>query len=251
MRQNAASALDKPGHRWNRQRPTIKKWYRELPAKIGRIPKFNRLGAGNLDNATNNLDMVKQQQALAVANAHSVLLNAGIVATPSPVNLAGANPAISGTYTGTDEGQYVIIYTKVQTAVCIIPSAAWNHLREHKFPITAPAFLYRLVSHGLYLQSPLPIIGRATAGQLIFPTQKLQIIFPVTIQYQSAINPDTGHHQCPSKASPPHNKPSTGQRFFALKAAPALPADVATAQAQLITRKPACRQLYTIITTRY
>ena len=61
-----------------------------------------------LDTAKSNLATTKAQQDTAVANAYSSLLNSTIAAIPSSSNLNSNAPAITGTYTGTEQGVYKI-----------------------------------------------------------------------------------------------------------------------------------------------
>lgn len=61
-----------------------------------------------LDNAKANLDSVKAQQDTAVENAYSTLLNTSVAAIANPGNLDTVMPTISGTYTGTETGSYLI-----------------------------------------------------------------------------------------------------------------------------------------------
>ncbi len=55
-----------------------------------------------------NYTQVVAQQKLAVANALSSELNVGLAAVPSGTNQSTATIAVSGTYTGTQQGSYVI-----------------------------------------------------------------------------------------------------------------------------------------------
>jgi HlyD family secretion protein len=66
----------------------------------------------NLQNSQSNLIIVKAQQDTAVQNSHMALLNTTITAVPSSGNPDAIVPVISGTYTGSAEGEYQItIYT--------------------------------------------------------------------------------------------------------------------------------------------
>ncbi|HVY67803.1 MAG TPA: efflux RND transporter periplasmic adaptor subunit [Patescibacteria group bacterium] len=62
-----------------------------------------------LNTAKTNLQNVQAQQATAVSNAYSALLNSTLSAIPAATNLSGTNVVgISGTYTGADQGVYTI-----------------------------------------------------------------------------------------------------------------------------------------------
>jgi HlyD family secretion protein len=66
----------------------------------------------SLTKAKNDYQTTKQQQAQAVANASLNLLNASLQAQPQPSNIGTTTVTVSGSYTGTDKGQYIItIYT--------------------------------------------------------------------------------------------------------------------------------------------
>lgn len=61
-----------------------------------------------LDNARKSLEDTKKQQATAVSNAYTALLNSTLTAVPGVSNVGTANIAVTGTYTGTATGSYVI-----------------------------------------------------------------------------------------------------------------------------------------------
>lgn len=62
----------------------------------------------SLDSAQANLNNVTQQQNLAVSKAYTDMLNAGLIAVPSVANSSTATATLSGTYAGTQKGQYVL-----------------------------------------------------------------------------------------------------------------------------------------------
>lgn len=61
-----------------------------------------------VDSAKTNLQNVIAQQKVAVENARSAMLNAGLTAVVQSGNSSTGTLAVSGTYTGTQEGQYNI-----------------------------------------------------------------------------------------------------------------------------------------------
>ena len=61
-----------------------------------------------LDNASTSLLSTTKQQDQAVANALSNYLNAGLAAVPNQANAGTGAIAVSGTYNGADQGNYVI-----------------------------------------------------------------------------------------------------------------------------------------------
>ncbi len=69
------------------------------------------LSEAQLAAAKKSLADTEQQQKVAVANAYSAMLNAGLSATPATSNLSTASLSISGTYTG-EPGTYRISLTQ-------------------------------------------------------------------------------------------------------------------------------------------
>ena len=61
-----------------------------------------------LDNAQKTQTATVAQQNLIVNNAQIALLNSGLAATPASGNLSTISPTISGTYTGSAQGEYDI-----------------------------------------------------------------------------------------------------------------------------------------------
>jgi len=61
-----------------------------------------------LQNTQTAYTSTVNQQNTLVANAHSSMLNAGLAAVPSSSNITITNPTVTGTYTGTAEGSYII-----------------------------------------------------------------------------------------------------------------------------------------------
>jgi HlyD family secretion protein len=61
-----------------------------------------------LNNAKLNLDKVKSQQQVLVDNAYQAMLNIGLTAVPHKDNKNTGTPTITGTYTGKQQGEYVI-----------------------------------------------------------------------------------------------------------------------------------------------
>lgn len=62
----------------------------------------------SLDNAKRNLDIVKNQQAVLVKNAYSSMLNSTLQALSNPTNISKPTVSVSGSYTGTEEGTYIL-----------------------------------------------------------------------------------------------------------------------------------------------
>ncbi|MGE5392891.1 MAG: efflux RND transporter periplasmic adaptor subunit, partial [Candidatus Saccharibacteria bacterium] len=60
----------------------------------------------SLTNAKQSLEDVKNQQKVAVENAHRALLSSGVAAVPASYNSGNVTASISGTYNSTEEGTY-------------------------------------------------------------------------------------------------------------------------------------------------
>ncbi len=61
-----------------------------------------------LDNAKKNLEIIKSQQDVAVKNAKNALLNSTPEALANPTNISKPTVVVSGSYSGTEEGTYVL-----------------------------------------------------------------------------------------------------------------------------------------------
>lgn len=61
-----------------------------------------------LDNASQNLDSIRQQQDVLVGNAYNSLLNSTLAAVAGIGNTGSITASITGTYTGTDQGIYKV-----------------------------------------------------------------------------------------------------------------------------------------------
>ncbi len=64
-----------------------------------------------LNNAKTNYVNTKAQQQVLVNNAHSAMLNSGLATIPTLGNSSTGSVTVSGTYTGNDQGQYLISLT--------------------------------------------------------------------------------------------------------------------------------------------
>lgn len=90
----------------------------------------------------------KAQQDTAVASALSNLLNAGLSAMPSSGNTGSSNPAISGSYTGTERGQYKISLYATGSGIRFQASG----LESAEGEVSATPI--KMGSKGLYIQFP-------------------------------------------------------------------------------------------------
>lgn len=61
-----------------------------------------------LGNARRSLEDTKKQQATAVSNAYSALLNSALAAVPAGSNFGSASISVTGTYSGPSTGSYTI-----------------------------------------------------------------------------------------------------------------------------------------------
>lgn len=62
----------------------------------------------SVDTAQSNLDNTKSQQTVLVSNAFSAMLNAGLAPIPKTGNNSTGTVTLSGTYSGTSQGQYAL-----------------------------------------------------------------------------------------------------------------------------------------------
>jgi len=99
-----------------------------------------------LQNAENNLEIVKAQQATAVANAYTSLLNTAIAPIADAGNIDTIEPVISGTYAGTAQGAYKIKILNTDTGLKFQATGLENAIEQVG---SAPV---PLGSNGLYIQ---------------------------------------------------------------------------------------------------
>lgn len=99
-----------------------------------------------LDNARAALVNARAEQETAVDNAYSTLLNTSIAAIAQPGNTGATAPAISGAYTGKEEGMYKIIINNTSSGMKFLASGL------EFFMGGVGAAPTPLGTHGLYIQ---------------------------------------------------------------------------------------------------
>lgn len=104
-----------------------------------------------LDDAGKNLESVRKQQEISVANAYRTLLNTGLQAlnVPGPFSTevtSADTPVISGLFRGTEEGTYVITQSGNSFSVSGLEAVPLRLLDTKN--------IYTLGNNGLYVQFP-------------------------------------------------------------------------------------------------
>lgn len=176
-----------------------------------------------VDNAKRNLDDVKQQQAVAVANANKTLLNSGLTAVAEPSNISTATVTISGAYTGTQEGVYNIRIIPAGTPTFIITGleSANGQVRTG---VAIP-----LGTKGLYMQFSTTQINSSDAWTVDIPNTKASTYVANQAAYNAAVQ---------NQVTAVNTAQSTYDAAVAqlqLKKALVKPSDVKAAQAQILS----------------
>lgn len=187
----------------------------------------------NLQNAQRTLADVTRQQATAVANAYSSLLNSTLSALASPNNTGTAAIAVSGTYTGTATGSYVIrLYQNAGT-----DSGTFNYSGLESgsgaFKTSTPV---PLGTHGLYIQFSSSAAYFGDIWTIDIPNARAVAYGTNLNAYNAALDMQK------SSISSAENTVSAAQSnldqaiaSLNLKKAQARPADVEAARAQVLS----------------
>lgn len=178
-----------------------------------------------LDNAQTNLKTVKQQQQVAVDNAYKALLNSGLAALPGTGNIGNANPIISGTYTGSEQGQYNIVLYATGNGLTFVASGLEN-------------------ATGLVSVTPVPLGTRGLFIQFPNTSQPSGNTWTVPIPNTQAVNYVANYNayqaalQAQSAAlAQAQAQVDSAQAALDLKKSRARPEDIASAQAQVNAAK--------------
>lgn len=174
-----------------------------------------------LDNAKTNLQTVKQQQQVAVDNAYKALLNSGLAALPGTGNIGNSNPIISGTYTGSEQGQYNIVLYATGNGLTFVASGLEN--ATGLVSVTPVP----LGVKGLFIQ--FPNVSQPSGNTWTVPIPNTQ-----AANYVSNYNAYQAALQTQSAAlAQAQAQLDSAQAALDLKKAQARPEDVASAQAQV------------------
>ncbi len=183
----------------------------------------------SLDTATTSLQNTKAQQATAVSNAYSSLLNSTITAVPAQTNSGSAVLSVSGTYVGTTQGVYNISIYSTGSGLMFKTTGLENvsgNVKSSPVP---------LGTNGLYLQfTGTP--GASDIWTISIPNNLVPSYVVNYNAYQAAIkNQQTATDAAQAQVASAQAALAQAQANLDLQTAQARPADVAVAQAQILS----------------
>jgi HlyD family secretion protein len=182
-----------------------------------------------LDNTKTSLENTKNQQDVLVANAYSAYLNSGLEAIAATGNLNTSNPTVSGTYTGSAEGQYVIRQAGKYFFTQGLETTGDVAISTNS-PVT-------LGTKGLYIQFPITYISSNSDYWLVnIPNTKAATYLANYNAYNSALQ--TKNSAISTAQSAVNSAQAAYEQALAslnLKKAEARPADVKASQAQVLS----------------
>lgn len=184
-----------------------------------------------LDNAKRSFDQTKSQQELLVKNAYTTLLNSGVTATPGPSNISKDSPTISGTYTGTIEGQSKIRLYQAGGSTRFIVDGL--EMTEGLVNTVSPV---AFGARGLSIQFPTSVLYESDSWTIDIPNKRSSAYLTNLNAYQAALQTQS---QAMSTAQNTVNsaQASLEQMKAALnqKKAPPRPVDIAALRAQVLS----------------
>jgi HlyD family secretion protein len=175
-----------------------------------------------LDSAQKNLQTVTNQQNQIVQNTLTSLLNSSLTAIPNTGNISTQSPTITGTYTGTQQGQYQIKLYSTGSGVQFEYSGLESGSGKAGSVGPTP-----LGTFGLSIQFP--------NGQL-YTNDSWTINIPNTdaLNYLANLNAYNAALQAQTQAETAAQAAvNSAQAAMALAQTPARPEDIASAQAQM------------------
>jgi HlyD family secretion protein len=182
-----------------------------------------------LDNAKKTQAATVAQQNLIVSNAQSALLNSGVAATPGSGNLSSISPTISGTYTGTAQGEYDIkIFT---TGAGTSYSYTGLESGSNTVSTTGPS---PLGTKGLYIQFPTGTIYPNDTWTVLIPNTKSSSYLANVNAYNAALQ--TQNQATVSTQAAVDNAQAgltQAEQNLQLQQTPARPEDIQSAKAQV------------------
>jgi RND family efflux transporter MFP subunit len=176
-----------------------------------------------LDNAKSTLETTIKQQTVAVANAYQTLLNTGLAAIPGSGNAPGTTATITGTYTGSQKGDYKI--TIYATGVGLRYQVSGLESGEGYVDITPQP----IGTKGLYVQFSNTLVPVNNVWTVSIPNTQATSYVANSNAYQAAVQTQEG------AVTAAQNAVASAQAALDLKKSQARPADVAAAQAQIIS----------------
>jgi len=176
-----------------------------------------------LDNAKNSLESTKQQQAVAVDNAYKALLNSTFEALPEPNNTNNISLAVSGSYIGKETGQYQIIQEGKTFYVRGLENTGSLSINTS---VTSPL---PLGTKGLYVTFPTTVQNANDRWTVLIPNTKASNYVTNFNAYNAALETQK------SAISTAENAVAAAQAALDLKKAQARPADLAAAEALILS----------------
>ncbi len=182
-----------------------------------------------LESAKKSLENTRQQQETAVQNAYSSLLNSGLAAVASPGNTGSGSLAVTGTYTGTDQGMYKIsIYSSGSGQRFQISGLESMDGEVKSVPVP-------LGTRGLFVQS----VGQLNANDswtVTIPNTMSATYVTAYNAYQAALKArQSAVDAAQSQINSAQTSLDQARAALDLKRAQARPADIEAAQAQILT----------------
>jgi len=135
-----------------------------------------------LDNAKKTQTATIAQQNLIISNAQSAVLNSGLSATPASGNLSNVSPTISGTYTGSDQGEYDIKIFSTGSGLNF--SYTGLESGNNTISTTGPT---PLGTKGLYVQFPMGVIYPNDTWTVFIPNTKSPAYLTNINNYNAAL----------------------------------------------------------------
>lgn len=182
-----------------------------------------------LDNAQKNQTATIAQQKLAVSNALLALTNSALAATPGTNNLSSQNPVITGTYTGSEQGQYKISLYSTGSGLHF----NFSGLESGSGEVT-PGVPTALGNLGLFIQFSSGQVSANDNWTVNIPNTKAANYLVNLNAYNAALQTQnqalTGAQAAVDSASAALNQ---AQSALQLKETAARPEDIASAKAQI------------------
>ena len=185
----------------------------------------------NLANAQRNLTNVKSQEEVSVGNAFRTMLNSGLAASPSASDISTQTPVLSGTYVGTQTGQYVVrLYSTGNGMRCMLSGL------EIGESAVDPASIIALGSNGLYIQFPLTTLHDGDSWTIDVPNTRSSNYLANFNNYQSALqHRDQAVQSAQASIDSAQTSLQQQQINLEVKQEAAQPQDIAQAQSQVVS----------------
>ncbi len=185
----------------------------------------------SLDNANQNLATTKQQQTVLVKNAYNALLNSTPAVVVGPTNRSTVNPTISGTYGGSEQGQYKIsLYMagNMQYTVTGLGSGTGAIPLNAAIPVS--------MGNGLFLQFPNGTYYPDDYWTVDIPNTKAATYLTNSNAYQSAVeSQQSATNAAQAQVNNAQVALEQAKASLDVQRSAARPADLAVARAQILS----------------